>query len=109
MRSPVYWHPSIYRIVMKFLYGKSFKARYKAISEIIPDNISVVEVCAGDGYLYECFLKKKNILYSGLDINPVFVSTAKRKGMPFFLHDLTKEAIPLSDYVIIQASFRSTP
>ncbi|MFH1004263.1 MAG: class I SAM-dependent methyltransferase [Bacteroidota bacterium] len=89
---------------MKFLYGRNFETRYIAISEIIPENTSVTEVCAGDGYLYEYYLKKKNIKYIGLDVNPVFVNAARKKNISFFLHDLMMDDVPSADYVIIHAS-----
>ena len=104
MRSPVYWHPVIYNGIMKMLYGTYFQDRYKAIAEIIPDNASITEICAGDAYLYLNYLKKKNINYTGLDINSVFVRSAQKKNISFKQFNLMTDEVPLSDYVIIQAS-----
>lgn len=104
MKSPVYWHPVIYHHLMKFLYGKHFEARYKAISALIPDNASVTEVCAGDGYLYRNYLAGKNVKYIGLDINSIFVRYGQQNNIPIVKHDLFIDEIPVSDYVIIQAS-----
>lgn len=104
MKSPIYWHPSIYNLLMKFLYGKYFEARYRAIAELIPDNASVTEVCAGDGYLFRKYLSKKNIKYIGLDINSAFVKYAQQNNIPFIKHDLFTDEVPSSDYVIIQGS-----
>jgi hypothetical protein len=104
MRSPVYWHPYIYTFLIKILYGKNFNSRYLAVADLIPENSTVIEVCPGDGYLYEHYLKKKNVKYTGLDINPGFVKVAKSKQIPFVIHDLFTEDIPKADYIIIQAS-----
>ena len=104
MRSPVYWHPAIYQFIMRMLYGKHYESRYTAIAKIIPDGSVVTEVCAGHGYLYSNHLKKKNIKYLGLDINPVFVSHAQKEGIPFQMHDLIADAIPASAYIVIQGS-----
>ncbi len=104
MRSPVYWHPLMYQFTMRVLYGRYFQARYRAIADLIPENSSVVEVCAGDAYLYRNYLKKKNVKYTGLDINPVFINSAKRKNIPFAYCDVMKNDIPAADHVIIHAS-----
>ena len=104
MKSPVYWHPAIYNLLMRFLYGKNFEARYRAIAELIPDNANVTEVCAGDGYLFRKYLKKKNIKYIGLDINSSFVKYGQQNNIPIMKHDLFTDEIPSSDYVIIHGS-----
>ena len=104
MKSPIYWHPNIYRLVMKLLYGKYFEARYKCLSELIPPMTSVVEPCAGDAYLYRNYLKAKGTKYVGLDINPVFVQAAKKKNISFFINDLLKDNVPVADYIVLQAS-----
>jgi trans-aconitate methyltransferase len=104
MKSLVYWHPYIYTQLIKILYGKNFEARYSAIADLIPNNSTVIEACPGDGYLFEHYLKQKHVKYIGLDVNPDFVRTAKRKHIPFAIHDLYTEDIPRADYIVIQAS-----
>ena len=104
MTSPIYWHPAIYNRLMKLLYGKYFEARYEAIADLIPDGASVTEVCAGDAYLFRNYLRKKNVKYTGLDINPSFVRHAQRNNVPMSEHDLVRDEVPASDYIIIQAS-----
>lgn len=104
MRSPVYWHPLLYKTIMQFLYGSSFEERYKAIAALIPDGALVTEVCAGDAYLYKNYLQKKNVVYLGLDINSVFLKHAQQSNIPFKLFDLRKDLIAKSDFVIIHAS-----
>lgn len=104
MRSPVYWHPAFYRLAMKLLYGRYFQARYAAIAGLIPAGATVVEVCAGDVYLYDHYLRKKNVTYTGLDVNSAFVSGARRRKISFSSFDILRETIPAADYVIMQAS-----
>lgn len=104
MRSPVYWHPLIYQFTMRLLYGNFFEARYRAIADLIPDGSSVVEACAGDGYLYRHYLKAKRIDYTGLDINPAFLSSARSRHIPFIYCDLAEDAVPPADYIVIHAS-----
>ena len=63
MKSITYWHPFLYKILMKLLFRGSYNSRYLEIANIIDNNSSVIDVCCGDAKLYE-FLKKKmlNIL-----------------------------------------------
>ena len=104
MKSPIYWHPVIYHLLMRALYGEYFRTRYKAIAELIPDHASVTEVCAGDCYLFRNYLKKKNVKYLGLDINSSFVRYGQRNNIPILQHDLFTDEVPPADYVIIHAS-----
>lgn len=104
MKSVIYLHPKIYEIVMRMLYGRNFKHRFKAIYELIPLGTNVVEVCMGDCYLYRNYLRKKSISYLGLDINETFVKYAHKKGVQARKHNLITEEVPEADYIIIQAS-----
>ncbi len=104
MTSPVYWHPAIYHRLMKILYGNYFEARYKSIADLIPDYATVTEVCAGDAYLFKNYLKIKNVKYTGLDINSSFVKHGQKNNIQIFEFDLLKDEVPVSDYIIIQAS-----
>lgn len=104
MQSPLYWHPKFYAFVMKKLYGSYYENRYSALAKLIPDNCSLLELCMGDLYFYENYLKKKSIDYTCADINPVFVNAAKQKGVKVVLLDILKEEIPKSDFILIQGS-----
>ena len=104
MKSIVYWHPFTYNLIMRLLYGSNFEERYKSIANIIPNNASVVEVCAGDGYLYRHYLKNKNVTYVGYDINPALVRASQKKGISMLLCNLFEDQVPMADYVLIQAS-----
>lgn len=104
MQSPIYWHPRLYAFAMRLLYGKYYHLRYQQLAELIPAGSSVVELCMGDAYLYESFLKQKNVRYTGLDINPVFIKQARKKGIDCKLCDVRFEDIQSADIVIMQAS-----
>ena len=104
MKNPVYMHPALYRFAMRLLYGKHYEDRYKTLAALIPENSTVIEVCMGDAYLYEHYLKQKNIKYQGLDINKTFIEHATGKNISCKLFDLSKEEIPSADYVIMQGS-----
>jgi len=104
MQSPVYWHPKLYAFTMRMLYGSFYKTRYTHLEKLIPDNCKLLELCMGDLYFYENYLKKKNIQYSCVDVNPVFVKAAKAKNIDVRSLDILKEEIPSSDYILIQGS-----
>jgi len=99
--SLVYRGPHIYALFMKFLYGKNYKARYKTIAEEIPEGASVLDLCCGDCALYEYELKGK-ASYSGVDINPYFITNAKNLSINAILADVSKDELPNSDYVVMQ-------
>ena len=104
MRSPLYWHPVIYQIFMRLLYGTHFQDRYKAIADLIPSFSDVMELCMGDGYLYRNYLRQKKVKYLGLDINETFVRQAGRRGITARIHDLITDPLPSHDYLILQGS-----
>lgn len=104
MQSPIYWHPVLYAATMRLLYGKHYTARYVDIAGLIPAGSRVIDVCMGDGRLYTDFLKDKNVSYLGLDINARFVRHAQKRGIPAQVFDLNQEALPPSDYVVMQGS-----
>ena len=104
MRSPVYWHPFLYHIIMRLLYGKDFNSRYEALANLIPPNASVSELCMGDGFLFHKFLTLKNIKYIGLDFNKTCIKAANRKKIKVQLHNVLVDGIPPADFVIMQGS-----
>jgi hypothetical protein len=102
--SLVYAHPWLYQGLMRALYGRGFDARYRAIAQWIEPGSEVFEACAGDGHLYERYLRSKGIRYAGGDINDVFLRHARRRNLPIVALDLLVDPIPVADYVVIQAS-----
>jgi hypothetical protein len=104
MQSPIYWHPKLYELTMKSLYGRYYKGRYTNLEKVIPANCNLLELCMGDLHFYEYHLKSKNVNYKCGDVNPVFVNGAKAKGVDCQLIDFIKDPIPRADYILIQAS-----
>lgn len=110
MQSPVYWHPKLYAFTMRLLYGSYYKGRYTNLEKLIPEGCQLLELCMGDMFLYENYLKSKNINYSCADINPVFVEAAKERKINSRLIDMLTEEIPKSDYILLQgALYHSIP
>ena len=104
-RSPlVYSNTALYQSVMRVLYGRHFKARYEAIAREIPEGTSVVDVCAGDCYLYRNYLKRKNVSYIALDVSKPFVDAAQRRGIDAREFNMKSDALPVADYVVMQGS-----
>lgn len=104
MKSITYWHPFLYKILMKLLFRGSYNSRYLEIANIIENNSSVIDVCCGDAKLYE-FLKKKNIKYTGVDFSRTFYNFLKKKKIDIINMDIKNEKIPIkADYVVIQSS-----
>jgi len=89
---------------MRFLYGKFFHDRYSVLAGMIPERSSVLEVCSGDCWLYLKYLRKKNIIYQGSDVNEVFLSHAQKKNIPILKLDLLKDILPRAEFVVMQAS-----
>lgn len=104
MTSPIYWHPLLYRLAMRLLYGRFFEARYAPVAELIPDGSSVHEVCAGDCRFYWKYLAGRKIRYQASDKNPVFVRSARSKGIDCLQLDLKAGSPPPADYIVIMAS-----
>jgi SAM-dependent methyltransferase len=103
--SLVYRSAWLYELAMLVLYGRHYHARYHAVAELIPPRASVLELCCGPGILFERYLRKKGVDYTGLDVNPHFVARVKRCGGNSVVVDLRQdEPLPVADYVIMQAS-----
>lgn len=99
----IYKFPKIYSLAMRILYGANYKDRYRAISEYLPENSSVVDVCCGDAELFK-YLKDKKIDYTGIDISSSFIRTGLRKGIKMILADAAHDKIPETDYIVLQGS-----
>jgi hypothetical protein len=88
---------------MRLLYRKNYKARFKSVSEEIPKGAEVLDVCCGDCKLYTLALKGK-VSYVGVDINPSFIENARKLSIKVLSLDVRNDALPYSDYVVMQAS-----
>jgi SAM-dependent methyltransferase len=100
----IYQHRLAYQLLMRLLYGRYFSARYETIAAEVPAGSHVVDVCAGDGYLYLNYLRAKSVHYQALDISPRLVQWMQQHGIRAQQFDVWKEALPAADIVIMQAS-----
>ena len=89
--------------MVRLLFRRHYAERYETISSLIDSNSSVLDVCCGDSKLFS-YLKRKNVDYLGLDINPSFGKVAKRKGIKTRVFDLYKDEPPKTDVIVIHAS-----
>jgi SAM-dependent methyltransferase len=104
-KSLIYKSTRIYELAMLLLYGRHYPARYRAIAELISPGSSVLDLCCGPALLYERYLRKKSVQYTGLDINKKFIDRLNKQGGCGKVWDLrSEEPLPLADYVIMQAS-----
>ena len=104
-RSIIYRSALLYRLLMVALYGRSSRARHRAIADVIPDGSEAVELCCGPGILYSTYLRPRNVRYTGLDINEGFIARIAARGATGIVRDLSRdEPLPAADYVIMQAS-----
>ena len=104
MSSLIYNHRTAYQLLMRLLYGRYFARRYEAIAAEVPAGSTVVDVCAGDGYLYLKYLRAKEVQYQALDISPRFVQWMQRRGIQARQFDVWQDELPAADIVIMQAS-----
>ncbi|WP_156370525.1 methionine biosynthesis protein MetW [Nocardia arizonensis] len=103
--SVIYSNRTTYELLMRGLYGRHYRARYRAIADLIPDGASVVDVCCGPATLYTGHLRGRGVDYTGLDLNAGFIArltAAGGTGLVWNMH--SDDPLPAADYVIMQAS-----
>lgn len=89
---------------MRCLYMGGYYSRFEKVSKEVDVGDSVLELCFGDLYLYENYLKAKVVKYVGVEINPVFIKYAYKKGVNVIQGDILTCQFPCVDVAIIQAS-----
>lgn len=95
----------LYELAMYTLYGRHYSNRYHALANLVDANSSVLDICCGPGILYGRYLRAKNISYTGVDLNPVFIKQVIAYGAMGTVQDVrTIAAFPSADFVIMQAS-----
>ena len=67
------------------------KKEFKAIADIIPKNISVLDVGCGDGSLMNLLIKEKNIKARGLEIKEEYVKKCIGRGLSVIEGDAETE------------------
>ena len=99
-KSPLYWHPLIYKTGLWLLHGRHLKKRYKYISKEIGKNKTVLEPGCGPGLIARHL--DKTCKYTGFDIDPVFVKYAKKKGLNVYKGDaIKKKSYKKADVILI--------
>lgn len=104
MKSPIYHSIETYRFTMKKLYGKQFESRYSNLAEHVPAGKTITELCPGDGYLFENYLKNTNPDYSAVEWNRKFSLYLREMGVKVITQDLTKTKIPSAQVILMQGS-----
>lgn len=103
--SLIYRSAFIYELVMRLLYGRHYDARYQAIGKLIPNEMTVLDVCCGPAFLYQYTLRHRSVSYTGLDLNAAFIERLIKHGGKGAVWDLRADKpLPRADYVIMQAS-----
>jgi len=101
----IYSNASVYEAVMRGLYGRGYRDRFRSIAELIAEHSSVLDVCCGPATLFRRYLKAKSVCYTGLDINRHFVERLSTEGATGLIWNLNEaRPLPRAEYVIMQAS-----
>ena len=103
-QSFIYANRRAYHWLMRGLYGRHFEDRYRAIAAHVPASSRVVDVCAGDAYLYLAHLRHKPVTYVAVDASPQLVAWARARGVDARVFDVWNDDLPHGDNVIMQAS-----
>lgn len=103
-QSFIYANRRVYHWLMRGLYGRHFEDRYRAIAAHVPAAARVVDVCAGDAYLYLKHLRHRPVTYVAVDASPQLVAWARSRGVDARVFDVWRDELPPGDCVIMQAS-----
>lgn len=96
----VYGHPLTYRLIEKLIYGRSYRSHYEALAREI-GNSTLLELCCGDCQIVDFYQGQS---YRGVDINPVFVNHAVRRGLEVVCRDIGDYEIPRAECILIHNS-----
>lgn len=100
MKSPLYWHPLIYKFSMQFLYGEDFLKKYRMVAEEA-GKFSVLDVCCGDCFLANYIEHHK---YRGIDVNTSFINYGRKKGLNVTFADVAMDGWPSAECIVILGS-----
>lgn len=104
MRSPIYWHPFLYELSIRLLYGRHYNERFFAVAQYVNEGESVVDICAGDCALHRYALKERGASYLACDINETFLFWAQRRNIKTKQLDVMESGVPQADCVIMMGS-----
>lgn len=99
----LYQHPRIYDLALYGLYRGAPHDRFRRVADEIPEGASVVDLCAGTGFLHNQ-LRDKNVRYLALDINPTLVAHLQKSGIDARVFDVSSDVIPQADIVTMCSS-----
>ncbi|MDD5212426.1 MAG: hypothetical protein PHV62_08410 [Sulfuricurvum sp.] len=102
----VYRNLFAYRLILNILFLGRYKQRFKKVIVLLDpkQEKKVIELCFGDIYIAQ-WCQKQGLDYIGFDINPHFISVAKKKGYCVNLADLRDQTpIPAGDVAIMMGS-----
>jgi SAM-dependent methyltransferase len=103
--SLIYKNSFLYEIAMLALYGRHYSVRYRLVAGLIPPRSSVLDLCCGPGILYDRYLRRKAVQYTGLDLSEHFINRLNDRGAQGHVWDVrASDALPSADYVVMQAS-----
>ncbi len=97
----IYKSSMLYHTVMAVVYHKHRHEHFRAVAEWIPENVSVLDVCCGDGRLCTYLPAVK---YAGLDNSAPLVKAGRRRKRNIHLFDLNCDPLPRFDIVVCQVS-----
>jgi trans-aconitate methyltransferase len=98
MKSPIYWHPKIYNLVMKSLEGASYNNKFEFLSNEI-GKASLLDIGCGDCEMFKAVKNKEK--YFGVDMNSAFIKHAHKKGIKAKKLDILKQPLPEGFDVIL--------
>ena len=87
------------------------KKEFKTIAELLPKNVSVLDVGCGDGSLMNLLIKEKNIKARGLEIKQEYVKKCISRGLSVIEGDAETELHQFPDqsfdYVILSQTLQA--
>lgn len=86
LRSPMYGSSSRYDRVLSILHGDGYEHRFRRIGERLPSDAWVLDVGCGTCHLAD--LLRPSQRYTGIDLNPRFVSDAQERGIDARIADV---------------------
>lgn len=98
----LYQSSRFYHTLMALVYRTHRHERFQAVSQWIPENAALLDVCCGDGSLTEYL--PPSVRYHGLDQSSAFVSAGQKLGRRVEQFDLTQNKLPCSQIVVCQVS-----
>src|SRR5215213_536353 len=76
---------------------------HRIVADLVPPRSEILDVCCGDCAI-EPLLRVKGCRYIGLDLNPAFVSSARRRGLDVRAWDARADPVPPADFILLQSS-----